>query len=1147
MARAKDRLHRVIVIGATPAGIAATNKLGELGIPVTLVDGDPDLDQKLAGEVWRLPSGLPLNFAHRSGLIRILRNPSIRCFLPARVDAIKHTPQGFRAKIRQVQTFVDPARCVLCGRCAEVCPVITSDGERAVWYKGRQALPGRPVIDKRGQPPCQEGCPLGVNAQAYIALTRAGRFKEALAVVRRDNVLPGICGRVCTHPCEGECRRGELDDPIAIRDIKRFLADYERNYPHEAIQGAGLDTAQATPAETDSAPGLHQTVAVIGSGPAGLAAASELARLGYGVTVYEKEAKAGGFLRYAIGPHRLPRDILDRELDYIERLGVQFKTSSPVDLSEILNGFKTDVDAVVLTTGAWTDRKLGVKGEDLDGVEGCISVLNRLYRDDGEEKEGESDAARPYAGKTIAVIGDGNAAFDLARVLRRVGAQVTILSWFPEDLIPADPEEVRGAREEGIAIEDRVQVVAFEGQNHRLTHLLCKPTQPGPPDATGVPWPVMVEGAESFSLPFDQAIVAIGQMGSLTGKNTAGENDSLKVTASGLVAVDETAHTGVQRIYAAGDGATGPSSVVQAMFSGKAAARAVHMDLSGKPWPDPESLRPQDRDFPEIPEDIPSLARAIMPERQPGARKDNFTEVALGLNETQVIFESERCLQCGVCSECLLCTEACEAIGAIDHAERETTVVEHAGVLIIADPEAAPPIKGEDVIRAYGPKAAKSNVNAMITRGFAAVANAMLLLRGTSQGLRGRGISFMPPDPELSPDIRMGVFVCQCNQSFGWLEEMDRYVKGLTHREDIVHAEVLPAACVPEGSAGILRMIREKGLTRVVLASCVCCPLDFVCSACTDQRSRLKAALFQGTGVSRAMVETCNVRGEVLRHIPGDREEAVKRFAGIIGRSMDRARHLKSLPSPMRTYNFATAVIGESEAAINSAMTLASAGFEVFMFGTRGKPLKERLAHPNVHCFENSTVTRLSGTLGDFQVFVETGAFSQVMQVGTVILGERSRRLIPYLPQEGLNPEILTFAMQQQGVPGTPFLYPGVSPIAGLFVASPPGMNVSQRKEGAAAAALAAAIMPRGPRQSKGFTVVIDEDRCRGCGRCVEICPYRAVSLQENAVDGWYAVVDEALCKGCGNCISVCPSNAADSPYRNQGYLERLLEEVLVE
>jgi heterodisulfide reductase subunit A-like polyferredoxin len=203
--------------------------------------------------------------------------------------------------------------------------------------------------------------------------------------------------------------------------------------------------------------------------------------------------------------------------------------------------------------------------------------------------------------------------------------------------------------------------------------------------------------------------------------------------------------------------------------------------------------------------------------------------------------------------------------------------------------------------------------------------------------------------------------------------------------------------------------------------------------------------------------------------------------------------------------------------------------------------------HPNIHCFAGSQVKGMSGTLGDFQVFVETDGASQVLQVGAVILGEKSRRLIPYIPQEGLPSEVVACSMQKQGSFGIPFLYPGATSIAGLFMASPPDIHVSERKKGSAAAVLAAAIMPRGPRQNKGYTVVVDEDRCRGCGRCTTVCPYQAIAFRKNNVDGWYAVVDEALCKGCGNCISVCPSNAADSPYRDQAYLEQLLKEVLVQ
>jgi NADPH-dependent glutamate synthase beta subunit-like oxidoreductase/NAD-dependent dihydropyrimidine dehydrogenase PreA subunit len=1134
MARTKDRLHRVIVVGATPAGIAAASKLGELGIPVILVDTDSDLDRKLGSDAWRLPSGLPLNFAYRPGLIRILHNPGIRTLMPAHVVSLKHTPQGFRGTIQTSPTYVDPDRCVLCGRCVAVCPVTLPDGGKPIQFFGRQALPGGAAIEKSRQPLCQANCPLGVNAQAYVALARVGRFHEALDVVRRDNVLPGICGRVCTHPCEAACRRSELDEPIAIRDIKRFVADYERDHPRPS---SGPETPQK-----------DQKVAVIGSGPAGLAAAADLVRLGYSVTVFEREAEIGGLLRYGIGPHRLPREILDEDLAYIQRCGVSFAASRDFDLSDSLGPLQDEFDAVILTVGSWTDRQLGVPGESLHGVEGCLSLLTRLYR---EGVGAGLDHARPpgtEAGEDVAVIGDGNAAFDTARTLRRLGSTVTIVSWFSEDRIPADRDEVKQAKEEGIRIIDQTQVTAFAGEDGKLTHLVCRPTQPGPPDANGIEWPVLVPDTGPFNLPFSKAIVAIGQGGSFPVGARFGEkgDKGLQTTSGGFLKTDPDGRTGMGRIYAAGDGVTGPSSVVQAMASGRLAAASVHADLSGEKHPLTAASRPEDRDYPDIPENIPSLARPAMPERQPSVRKDNFSEVALGLTESQVVSEAERCLQCGICSECLLCTEVCGSLKAIHHQEQSKVMVEHAGVVIIADPDAAPPVKGEDVLRAYGPKTAKPDVNAMLVRGFAAAAQAVVLLGGASQRPRGRGVSFLPPDPELSPDIRMGVFVCRCNDAFGWRDEMSQYVTGLPQREDIFHAEVMTSACVAEGIAAILRAIREKGLTRVVLASCVCCPLDFVCSACTDQRGRLKDALFHGTGVSRAMVETCNLRGEALRYLAHDPDAALNRFVGLIDRSISRARTLRPLPAPVRIYNFATAVIGESEAAVSSALTLASAGLEVFLFGTRERPLSTRLDHPNIHCFNGSKVNGLSGNLGDFQVFVETEGFSQIMQVGAVILGDRAKKEIPYIPQEGLPSFILPSSLQRSGLSGIPFSSPGATPVAGLFSAYPSGIPVSQRRAGAAAAALAAAVMPRGPRQSKGFTVVVDEDRCRGCGRCTRICPYQAVTLHQNSVGGWVARVDEALCKGCGNCISVCPSNAADSPYRNQGYLEELLGAVLV-
>lgn len=1114
MSDSKDRLQRVLIIGATPSGVFAANKLGELGIPVAVVDWEADLDQKLARDQWRLASGLSLNFAHRSGLLRIMRNKAVTMIMPARVLSIRHTPQGFRIVIRKEPTYIDRERCVLCGKCYQACPVETFEGTKAVFLQGRRSLPGAPFIDKRSTPPCQAACPLGVRSQAYIALARAGKYEEALEVVRADNVLPGICGRVCTHPCEEACRRGELDQAVAIRDIKRFLAD----------RAGSLRTA--TPPSRRRA----DEIAVVGSGPAGIAAAADLARLGYGVTVFEREGAAGGLLRYGIGAHRLPREVLEDDLAYVRALGVSFSLSSAVDLKNGLQRLRERFKAIILTCGTWKDRPLGVPGEDLKGVWGCVDFLSRLYRGEAKTPKGE-----------VAVIGDGNAAFDLARTLRRMGAKVTIVSWFPLDLIPADKHEVSSALAEGVSITDSLKVVSFIGTDGRLSALLCRPTEPGPPGKDGIRWPIVVKGSKAREMPFEEAFVAIGQAGPFSGETI---HPSIPLTPEGYILTDQGMRTSLEGVYAAGDAVRGPSSVVHAMASGRAAARAVHRDLSGEVLEEPLK-RPQEKAFPPIPKHIPALYRPVMPERQPAERTEGFLEVALGLDEDQTRFEARRCLQCSVCSECLMCADACGPVKALRHDEEEEDILEQAGVLIVADPKMAPAVRGEDVIRAYGPASAGSDVYSMITRGFAAAAQAATLLQGTAQRIKGQGFSFSPPDPWISPEMRLGVFACRCNDSFGWSAEMTAFVEGLQGKDGIVHAEVLNAACVPEGAAWIIRRIREKAVTRVVLASCVCCPLDFVCSACTDQRTRLKDALFKGTGISRSMVETCNLRGEALRHLARDRELAYRRFTGLLERSVRRARRLKPLASPGRIYNFTTAVIGESEAAVQSAATLAQLGMEVFMFGTTPENAADGLNHPNITRFEGAVLKQMSGTLGNFHVLAEVGGELQSFPVGAVIIGERYRGLIPYMPQEGLPGRFVASAMQKRGEAGIPFLYPGATSIAGLFLANPPGIKVSQRKKGAAAAMLAAAVMPRGPRQNKGYTVVVDQARCRGCGRCFQVCPYQAITFTPNRVGGKQAIVDEALCKGCGNCISVCPTGAADSPYRNQAFLEQILEEVL--
>ncbi|HDP81416.1 MAG TPA: 4Fe-4S dicluster domain-containing protein, partial [Spirochaetes bacterium] len=767
--------------------------------------------------------------------------------------------------------------------------------------------------------------------------------------------------------------------------------------------------------------------------------------------------------------------------------------------------------------------------EDLEGVSGCVEFLNGLYRGD-----------TPKLPERVAVIGDGNSAFDLARTLRRLGARVDLISWFPADMIPADAEEQRGAREEGVGIIDSLRVAAFNGENGKLVSLTCVRTRPGPPDKNGIPWPVAVEGAGETVIPCARAFVAIGQTGAEGADSLPALSESGAVLPGG-----ENPGAGTPVLFGAGDAVNGPTSVVDAMASGRRAALNLLRCFTGGPVDEPSACRPADRDFAPIDPSTPRAARAEVNELAAGARLGSFAEVSLGFDDALARAEAGRCLQCGVCAQCLQCVEACGPMNAINHADTAREIVENAGVVILADPDEAARVKGDDVIRAYPSRAAGADPYSLMVRGFAAAARAMALL-GTDGGRpRGHGLSFSPPDPGLAPHIRIGVFVCRCNDSLGWTGGMDACLNGLAGIGDIAWAGTVTAACVPDGYQQIIRTVREMGLTRVVLASCVCCSLNLVCSSCTDQRSRLKQALFSATGISRSMVEMVNIRGEALRLVKKSPSLAEERFASLIETSLRRARRLKPLPAPARNYNFASAVIGETDAVRTSALTLAESGFEVYYFDTSGGKPFGLPAHRNIHVFTETEVRSVSGTLGDFQVYYMSDGALRTVQAGTVILGKKSSRKVEYKHQAELPGRFVDARTQRAGETGLPFTYPGATPVPGLYIADIPDVSLSDREKGAAAAMLAAAKMPRGPRSNRGFTVVINEALCRGCGRCAQYCPYQAVSFRRNDLGGWVASVDDALCKGCGNCISVCPSNAADSPYRSHYFLEKVIEELL--
>ncbi|MFW6151261.1 MAG: FAD-dependent oxidoreductase, partial [Chloroflexota bacterium] len=424
----------VLVVGGGIAGIQAALDIADGGKKVYLVERSPSI----GGHMIQLDRTFPTLDCSECILTPKMtdtgHHPNIDLFTTSEVEEVGGYIGNFEVKIRKKARYVDTEKCNTCGECVKVCPVAVPDEfemglheRKAIYLPLPQAVPASFAIDKRGVPPCRAACPAGVNAQGYIALTSQGKFKEALDLVRRTTPLAGVLGRVCTHPCETECERGKVDEPIAIRNVKRFLADYELR--------EGRPAAETVERTRDS------SVAIVGSGPAGLSCACDLARGGYAVSVFEALPRAGGLLSYGIPAYRLPKEIVDDEICYVQELGVEVKTGSPVkDFGQLFN---QGYSAVFLATGAWASPKAGIAGEDANGVMNALDFLKAVQ-----------EGAQQSVGSRVAVVGGGNAAVDAARVAWRLGAgEVTILYRRSRAEMPAIPSEVAEAEHEGVKLQ----------------------------------------------------------------------------------------------------------------------------------------------------------------------------------------------------------------------------------------------------------------------------------------------------------------------------------------------------------------------------------------------------------------------------------------------------------------------------------------------------------------------------------------------------------------------------------------------------------------------------------------------------------------------------------------------------------------------
>lgn len=413
--------------------------------------------------------------------------------------------------------------------------------------------------------PCVSGCPVRVRIPDFIAAVSEGRFIEAYKIITEDNLLPAVCGRVCPQEtqCESKCVRGIKGESVAIGRLERFVADYYRNNVKETL----------SPAKSN---GIK--VAVIGSGPSGLACAGELAKKGYEITVFEAFHTAGGVLSYGIPEFRLPKEIVKNEIEKLKELGVKFELNVVVGKSITIPELIEDENfkAIFIGTGAGLPKFLGIKGEGANGVYSANEFLTRINL----MKAYLSDSDTPvYKPRKAVVFGGGNVAMDAARSARRLGAEVAIVYRRTENELPARKEEVEHAKEEGVEFKllaNPKEIITDE--NGWVKGVVCEQMKLGEPDASGRARPIPVEGGD-FIIDADCAIVAIGTSPNPLIKSTT---EGLETEKHGCIVADENGLTSIRGVYAGGDAVTGAATVILAMGAGKTAGKAIDEYLQGK-------------------------------------------------------------------------------------------------------------------------------------------------------------------------------------------------------------------------------------------------------------------------------------------------------------------------------------------------------------------------------------------------------------------------------------------------------------------------------------------------------------------------------------------------------------------------------------
>ena len=626
----------VLVVGAGIGGCQAALDLADLGFKVYLVEKRPSMSALINNEKGE---SIVLDCSScllESKLLSVKENPKIEIITNSDIVGLEGEPGNFIVKIakkefKEMKDYFTPCEdCIkqFLGHEPTIEDVeVQKAFEKYLQFPGTMSL--KILLDKRRIPPCENACPAHVMAQEYNTLIAKKSYLEALEVIRERCPLPASIGRICTHPCETNCNRGELDEPVNICGLKRFVADFVRENLKDEIKY--LEEKK------------DKKVAIVGSGPSGLTVAYQLARRGYPVTIFEKESVPGGMLGLCVPAYRLPPEILNADIEHIKKYGVEIKTNTPIGppgmtVKDLLKKF----DAVFIGVGLPVSRKLNIEGEDLENILYAIDFLKKCKL--GKKVE---------VGKNVVVIGGGDVAIDVARTALRKGAEkVQMIMLESEDILPAHSWEVEEAKEEGIIFNFSRGPKRFVGKDGKVIGvetLICSSVF----DENGRFNPVLEACTEEIFYG-NTVIVAIGQAGDLSFLD-----EEIKVER-GIVVDKNTFQTSMPGVFAGGEIVKGPGAAIEAMATGNKAALVIDKYLKGEDISKITETIP-DYDEKEIIhfEELKGLDKVQSAPRNNDTllptdeRKKHFKEISIGMNEETALKEASRCLNCGICSECL--------------------------------------------------------------------------------------------------------------------------------------------------------------------------------------------------------------------------------------------------------------------------------------------------------------------------------------------------------------------------------------------------------------------------------------------------------------------------------------------------------------